>query len=61
MLTCKQVSIMLSQAQERRLSLLQRAGLGLHLALCHGCRNFRRQLGFIRAAARRFPGDDPAA
>ena len=61
MLTCKEVSFRLSQAQERRLSLGERVSLGLHLMLCNGCRNFRRQLEFIRAAARRYPGDDSAS
>ncbi|HTP94710.1 MAG TPA: zf-HC2 domain-containing protein [Burkholderiales bacterium] len=57
MLTCRQVSLLLSQAQERALSLPERLGLRLHLLLCDGCSNFRRQLEFIRAALRRYPGD----
>jgi len=59
MLTCKQVSVKLSQAQERRLGWAERIGLRVHLMLCDGCRNFRRQLELIRAAARRYPGDGP--
>lgn len=46
--------MLLSQAQERRLGLKERCGLKLHLLLCDGCTNFRRQLDFIRAAARRY-------
>ena len=57
MLTCRQVSLLLSQAQERALSLPERLGLRLHLWLCDGCRNFRRQLDLIRTAMRRFPGE----
>ena len=54
MLTCKEVSVLLSQAQERRLATRERIALTLHLALCAGCVNFRRQLEFLRAALRRY-------
>ena len=54
MLSCKEVSVLLSQAQERRLGLGEWLGLKLHLVLCEGCANFRKQLDFIRAAIKRF-------
>lgn len=54
MLTCKEASVLLSQAQERPLGLRERLGLQLHLLLCDGCANFRRQLAFLRAAIRRY-------
>ena len=54
MLSCKDVSVLLSQAQERRLGVLELLGLKLHLMLCDGCRNFRRQIEFIRIAVRRY-------
>ena len=54
MLSCKQTSVLLSQAHERRLGVIEVLGLKLHLALCDGCRNFRRQLEFIRAAMQRY-------
>ena len=53
MLTCKEASVLLSQAQDRRLGIAERLGLRLHLLLCDGCANFRRQLAFMRAAIRR--------
>ena len=54
MLSCKEVSMLLSQAQDRRLGLGEWLGLKLHLMLCEGCANFRKQLDFIRAAIKRF-------
>ncbi len=58
MLSCKQVSVLLSQAQETRLDWRERLSLRLHLLLCKGCDNFRRQLNFIRAASKRYRDRD---
>ncbi len=60
MRTCKEISVLLSEAHERHLGLAERLGLKVHLLLCAGCRNFRRQLDFIRAAARRYVDSDDA-
>ena len=54
MLSCKDVSKLLSQARERPLGLWERLGLNLHLMMCTGCANFRKQLDFISAAMRRY-------
>lgn len=54
MLSCKEVSMLLSQAQERRLGLWEQLGLRLHLTLCSGCAHFSRQLVFLRSAVRRY-------
>lgn len=54
MRSCREISVLLSQAQERRLDFAERLALRLHLLLCDGCRNFRRQLAFIRTAVRRY-------
>ena len=63
MLSCKQVSLLLSQAQDRRLGTIERWRLRLHLRFCDGCTNFRRQLEFMRRAIGRHPamgaGEDP--
>ena len=58
MLSCRQVSILLSQAQERSLGWRERLALEFHLMLCDGCINFRRQLEFIRAAVKRYRDHD---
>jgi predicted anti-sigma-YlaC factor YlaD len=54
-LTCKEVSVALSQAQDRDVGLIERLQLEAHLKLCEGCRNFQRQLDFLRRALRRHP------
>lgn len=54
MLSCKDVSKLLSQARERRLGLWERLGLELHLMMCDGCTRLRKQLDFISTAMRRY-------
>lgn len=58
MLSCKDVSKLLSQARERRLGLWERVALELHLMMCKGCTNFRKQLNFISAAMRHYRDRD---
>jgi hypothetical protein len=53
MLTCKEVSRLASQGLDRRLGIGERFKLRLHLAICDGCRNFRKQIEFLRQAATR--------
>lgn len=55
MLNCKDATRLMSAAQDRPLGLAEKARLEMHLALCRGCRNFRRQMDFLRAACRRLP------
>ena len=54
MLSCKQATELMSQEQDRPLSLAERAGLRLHVWICTGCSNYRRQMEVLRAAGRRF-------
>jgi hypothetical protein len=58
MLSCKETSVLLSQAQDRPLGLAERLRLKLHLLVCAGCTNFSRQLKLIRAAIRRQRDED---
>ena len=51
MMNCKQATRLLSEAQERELSLKDRAALKFHVAMCSGCRNFGKQMGSIRDIA----------
>ena len=55
MLNCKQVTHLLSEAQDRKMSLAERVQMEMHLAICRGCSNFRRQMGFLRLACRQYP------
>lgn len=52
--TCKETAALLSQAQDRQLTLREKMALYVHLPLCNGCRNFRAQLAVIRHAAREY-------
>lgn len=54
MLSCKEASRLLSQRQDRRLALAERAALWLHLRACDACNRFARQLIVIREAVRRY-------
>lgn len=58
MLSCKEVTRRLSAAQDRELGLAERLQLKMHLALCAGCRNFSRQMDFLRAACKRYVGEE---
>lgn len=54
MLTCKDVTHLLSEGQDRKLTVAERARLEMHLLMCDGCSNFRRQIDFLRSACRRY-------
>jgi len=51
---CKDVSRLLSRAEEQPMSPWQRTRVRWHLAVCSMCRAFDRQLGFLREAMRRY-------
>ncbi|MFC3873133.1 zf-HC2 domain-containing protein [Neisseria musculi] len=48
MLKCKEACILLSESQDRRLSMRERLSVVMHLAVCPSCRCYRSQLAFIR-------------
>jgi hypothetical protein len=54
-ISCKEASRLLSQGQDRELSLGERVRLRVHLAICRGCRAFGAQIAFLRRAVRRLP------
>ena len=54
MLSCKEVSRLLSQQEDRRLALPERVKLRLHLHVCAACTRFARHLVFMREALRRY-------
>ena len=53
MLTCKEAAQLVSQGLDRRLGLAERLALRLHLLVCEGCTNFRKQTAFLRKAMAR--------
>ncbi len=54
MLTCKEATRLLSEAQDRGLSWTERLRLETHLLMCRGCTNFKAQMAFLREACRRY-------
>jgi predicted anti-sigma-YlaC factor YlaD len=58
-MTCKQASRLVSQGLDRRLGALERVRLRLHLAICDGCTNFKKQIDFLRRALRELGSKTP--
>ena len=53
MLSCKQVTRLVSQGLDRELGFAERVRLRVHLAICDGCTNFKKQMDFLRRAVAR--------
>lgn len=61
MLSCKEATHLMSEAQDRELAAGERLQLRMHLLICRGCRGFRAQIDFLRGACRHYLkrlGDD---
>jgi len=54
MLSCKDITLLLSEAQDRQLSLSEQFHLEMHLMMCKGCSNFKTQMSFLRKACKRY-------
>jgi hypothetical protein len=54
MLNCHQVTHLCSEEQERDLTLGEELGVGMHTMMCKGCKNYRKQMKFLRLAAKRY-------
>lgn len=55
MLSCKEVSRLVSDSLDHKLSLWSRLQVRLHLMMCSFCSHFRRQVLFLRSAVRDYP------
>jgi hypothetical protein len=53
-ISCKEASRLLSQAEDRPLDWLERVQLRVHLALCDMCTRFSVQLKMLREAMQRY-------
>lgn len=58
-LSCKEVSVLLSRACDARLSWRERLAVRLHLLYCAGCARLERQLAFLQTVGRRLREDAP--
>ncbi|MBI5786076.1 MAG: zf-HC2 domain-containing protein [Rhodocyclales bacterium] len=54
MLSCKEVTHLLSEGLDRKLTVVERVRLEMHLLICGGCSNCRKQMDFLRSACRRY-------
>ncbi len=55
MLNCKHATMLMSQDMDKKLGALQRINLHFHLMMCGGCRNFNKQIMFLRKSCEEFP------
>jgi hypothetical protein len=58
-LSCKEVTRLVSQGMDRRLPFGRRVALRVHFAICEGCTNFNKQLAFVRKAMRELESKTP--
>lgn len=56
MLSCRDATRLMSEAQDRKLSLSERLQLEMHVLICKGCTNYKSQISFLREACRRYTG-----
>ena len=54
MLSCKEVSHLVSESLDRKLPFWQRMQVRMHLLMCRFCSRFRNQTLFLRDAARHY-------
>ncbi|WP_082081484.1 zf-HC2 domain-containing protein [Methylocucumis oryzae] len=54
MLSCRDITALISKGLDKKLSVSQRLAIGFHLMLCTHCRNFQNQSQFLRKAAHRY-------
>lgn len=54
MLSCKEVSHLVSESLDRKLPFWQRMQVRMHLLMCRFCSRFRKQTLFLRDAARHY-------
>lgn len=61
MMSCKQVTRLVSQGLDRELGFTERVRLRVHLAICDGCTNFSKQVAFLREALAKLAEQSPEA
>jgi hypothetical protein len=54
MLNCQEATRLISESQERHLSLQEKLTLKMHLMMCTGCKNFSLQVPFLSKAMRAY-------
>ena len=59
LLSCKQVTRLVSQGLDRDMNFTERVRLRVHLAICDGCTNFGEQLRILRESMARLADQRP--
>ncbi|WP_028293250.1 zf-HC2 domain-containing protein [Oceanobacter kriegii] len=49
MMNCREATRLLSEAQDRKLTLAENVELKFHTMMCSGCRNFGKQMSSLRS------------
>lgn len=57
MMSCREAHRLVIEGQDRKLGFTEGLAVRAHLLLCTACRRFDAQMGFLREAFRRFPGE----
>jgi len=60
MMSCKEATRLMSEEQDRKLSVGERLTLRFHTVMCIGCTNYRKHMAFLRRAAQRFRDGFPS-
>lgn len=55
--TCKEVHQLTSESMDRRLTMVERTRVRMHLLVCNACRNFTEQMDLLRKAMQRMVPD----
>jgi hypothetical protein len=58
MRSCKDVHKLVAESMDRELGFIDRFAMRAHLLICIHCTRFMQNMKLLRAAMRRFPGDD---
>ena len=53
-MNCHNATRLMSEAQERPLSVTEKISLKLHLIMCSGCHNFKDQMNTLRSITRAY-------
>ncbi|MDO8319921.1 zf-HC2 domain-containing protein [Rhodoferax sp.] len=54
MMNCKQATRLISESQDRTLTLAEKMSLKVHVMMCSGCKNFSLQVPFLSKAMKAY-------
>lgn len=54
MMSCKEAVRMMSEGMDRPLNTSERVSLRFHQLFCAGCRNYEKQMAFLRESCKRY-------